>query len=100
VSLPYAQAARAQLGLSIDDGPATVSTVCLTGWYAARFFDGDFTETAGSLSPGDVDEAILFLLAYGQDESVLPHVDVSGFELVGAFRDGFLEGGTACDLGF
>jgi predicted metalloprotease len=100
VSLPYAQAARAQLGLSIDDGPATVSTVCLTGWYAARFFDGDFAETAGSLSPGDVDEAILFLLAYAGSESVLPNVDVSGFELVGAFRDGFLEGGTACDLGF
>jgi predicted metalloprotease len=101
VSLPYAQAARSQLGLPIDDGPATVSTVCLTGWYAARFFAGDFEESADtSLSPGDVDEAILFLLAYGQTDSVLPNVDVSGFELVGAFRDGFLEGGTACDLGF
>jgi predicted metalloprotease len=101
VSLPYAQAARAQLGLSIDDGPATVSTVCLTGWYTARFFDGDFAGPEGtSLSPGDVDEAILFLLAYGQTDSVLPNVDVSGFELVGAFRSGFLEGGTACDLGF
>ncbi|MGY1642472.1 hypothetical protein ACI782_15300 [Geodermatophilus sp. SYSU D00703] len=98
VSLPYAQAARAQLGLSIDDGAATVSTVCLTGWYTARFFDGDFADVT-SLSPGDVDEAIVFLLTYGQTDTVLPNVEASGFELVGAFRDGFLQGGTACDLG-
>ncbi|MGY1710940.1 hypothetical protein ACI8AC_15660 [Geodermatophilus sp. SYSU D00758] len=97
ISLPYAQAARAQLGLSTDDSAGTVSTVCLTGWYAARFFDGDFEGT--QLSPGDVDEAILFLLGHGQDDSVLPNVELSGFELVGAFRDGFLQGGTACDLG-
>jgi hypothetical protein len=99
LSLPYAQAARAQLGLSIDDSAATVSTVCLTGWYTARFFSGDFSDTT-ELSPGDVDEAILFLLAYGRTDSVLPNVEASGFELVGAFRDGFLQGGTACDLGF
>ncbi|MGK5114987.1 MULTISPECIES: neutral zinc metallopeptidase [unclassified Geodermatophilus] len=99
VSLPYAQAARSQLGLSIDDSAATVSTVCLTGWYTARFFSGDFSDTT-ELSPGDVDEAILFLLAYGRTDSVLPNVEASGFELVGAFRSGFLQGGTACDLGF
>jgi predicted metalloprotease len=98
VSLPYAQAARAQLGLSIDDGAATVSTVCLTGWYTARLFDGDFRDVT-TLSPGDVDEAIVFLLTYGQTDAVLPDVEASGFELVGAFRDGFLQGGTACDLG-
>jgi predicted metalloprotease len=98
VSLPYAQAARTQLGLSTDDSAATVSTVCLTGWYTARFFEGDFREVT-ELSPGDVDEAIIFLLTYGQTDSVLPNVEASGVELVGAFRDGFLEGGTACDLG-
>jgi predicted metalloprotease len=98
VSLPYAQAARAQLGLPIDDGAATVSTVCLTGWYTARFFDGDFRDVT-TLSPGDVDEAIIFLLTYGQTDAVLANVTASGFELVGAFRDGFLQGGTACDLG-
>lgn len=98
VSLAYAQAARAQLGLSIDDSAATVSTVCLTGWYTARFFSGDFAEST-TLSPGDVDEAITFLLTYGQTDQVLPNVESSGFELVGAFRAGFLEGGTACDVG-
>ena len=52
------------------------------------------------ISPGDVDEAVQFLLEYGVRPGGLPeHVDASGFELVGAFRTGFLQGGDACDLG-
>ncbi|SFL50961.1 hypothetical protein [Geodermatophilus ruber] len=98
IALPYALAARDQLGLSTDDGAATRSAVCLTGWYTADFFAGDFREVT-SLSPGDVDEAVSFLLTYGQTESVLPDTGLSGFELVGAFRDGFLHGGGGCDVG-
>ena len=32
------------------------------------------------------------------DDEVFPNLDASGFELVGAFRTGFLEGGDACEL--
>ena len=48
------------------------------------------------LSPGDIDEAVQFLLQYGVDDRVFPNVDASGFELVGAFRNGFLDGADAC----
>jgi hypothetical protein len=98
VSLAYAQAARAQLGLSIDDATAVSSAVCLTGWYAGRFWTGDFADV-GSLSPGDVDEAAVFLLTYGQEEGVFPNTELSGFEMVDAFRDGFLNGGAGCEIG-
>ncbi|WP_409329825.1 hypothetical protein [Trujillonella humicola] len=94
-ALPYAQAVRAHLGLAPDD---TTATVCLTGAYTAAFFNGDFQENT-TLSPGDVDEAIQFLLTYGQTESVLPDVDATGFELVGAFRAGFLGGPGAAPCG-
>lgn len=97
VALPYAQAARAFLGRSTDDADATESEVCLTGSFSAAFFNGDF-DAGGqgtTLSPGDLDEAILFLLSYGQTESVLPHTGKTGFELVGAFRNGFLQGAAA-----
>jgi predicted metalloprotease len=97
ISLPYALAVRAQAGLSTDDGRATRSAVCLTGWYEAQIFNGAFSGVR--LSPGDVDEAVEFLLAYGVSESVFPDVDASGFELLQAFRTGFLEGGTGCDVG-
>jgi predicted metalloprotease len=99
VSLAYAQSARAQLGLSIDDAAAVNSAVCLTGWYAGRFWTGDFQAQDISISPGDVDEAAIFLLTYGQEEGVFPNTELSGFEMVDAFRDGFLNGGAGCDVG-
>jgi predicted metalloprotease len=97
VALPYAEAARATLGLPTDTPEATISSVCLTGSYTARVFSGDFD--AGTLSPGDVDEAIIFLLTYGQTASVLPNTGSTGFELVGAFRAGFLQGAGAPECG-
>ena len=100
MALPYALAVRDQAGLSVDDGAAMRSAVCLTGWYEAQWYDdafGDLLEA--EISPGDLDEAVQFLLQYGVDDQVFPDVDTSGFELVGAFRTGFLYGGEACDLG-
>ena len=97
LSLPYALAARDQLGRSTDDGAATRSAVCLTGWYEAQIFNGAFPDVR--ISPGDVDEAVEFLLQYGVDPSVFPDTDLSGFELLVQFRAGFLQGGGPCDVG-
>jgi hypothetical protein len=100
ISLPYSLAARSDLGLSIDDEAATRSAVCLTGWYAAQVFNGAFAGTAGvRISPGDIDEAVTFLLTYGLSDRVFPNVEASGFELLRAFRNGFLRGGGPCDVG-
>jgi predicted metalloprotease len=100
MSLPYSLAVRDQAGLSVDDGAATRSAVCLTGWYEAQWFNGAFSaSTDGAvISPGDIDEAVQFLLEYGVRPEVFPNTSASGFELVGAFRTGFLQGGDACDL--
>jgi hypothetical protein len=38
------------------------------------------------------------LLDHGVDSRVFPGLDASGFELVGAFRNGFLHGGADCAL--
>jgi predicted metalloprotease len=97
ISLPYALAARSQLGLSTDDGAATRSAVCLTGWYEAQIFSGQFRTL--TISPGDIDEAVEFLLRYGVEESVFPDTDATGFELLEQYRAGFLTGGTQCDIG-
>jgi predicted metalloprotease len=97
ISLPYAIAARSQLGRSTDDAAATRSAVCLTGWYTSQVFNESFKDV--TLSPGDVDEAVRFLLKYGVSGDVFPNVHATGFELLRAFRDGFLEGGSACDVG-
>jgi predicted metalloprotease len=100
ISLPYALSARDQAGLSVNDGAATRSAVCLSGWYTAQWYNGAFQDTVEAvISPGDIDEAVIFLLEYGVNPKVFPNVDTSGFELVGAFRAGFLQGGSACDIG-
>ena len=91
---------RDQAGLSTDDGAATRSAVCLTGWYEAQWFNGAFElqHRRRGHQPGDIDEAVQFLLEYGVRPEVFPNTSASGFELVGAFRTGFLQGGDACDL--
>jgi len=96
-SLPYAQAGREQLGLSTDGEEAVRSAVCLTGWFSAEFRDGAFRPI--EISPGDIDESVQFLLEYGTEPSVFPDVDLTGFQLVDLFRNGFFDGVRACDVG-
>jgi predicted metalloprotease len=96
-SLPYALAARDQLRLSTDDEEAIRSSVCLTGWFSQVFSQTPLHDV--EISPGDIDEAVQFLLTYGTDPSVLPEVSLTGFQLVDLFRSGFFEGAAACDVG-
>ncbi len=96
VALPYGLAVRDQLGLSTDDEDAVRSAVCMSGWYTAEVRAG----RAGgpSISPGDVDESVQFLLAFGGEPEVVPEADLTGFQLVDLFRTGFFEGLDACGL--
>jgi predicted metalloprotease len=95
IAIPYAQAVRDELGLSTADEDALRSAVCLTGWYAARVYNG---QARLRISPGDIDESVRFLLTYGNSPTVLPTADLTGFELVDLFRNGFETGLGACDL--
>ncbi|MGY1616566.1 hypothetical protein ACI797_07425 [Geodermatophilus sp. SYSU D00691] len=97
LSLPYSLAVRAQLGLPTAGARATRSAVCLTGWYAAQLAGGAVPGVA--TGPGDVDEAVQFLLVHGVEERVLPGSGLRGFDLLRAFRDGFLRGGGPCGVG-
>jgi len=98
VALPYSLAVRDQLGLSTDDQAAMRSALCLTGWYAAKVFNGQAGPKV-EISPGDIDESVRFLLTYGKDPHVLGAADLSGFQEVDLFRAGFTEGLGACDVG-
>jgi predicted metalloprotease len=97
VSVPYALAARDQLGLSADDGAAYRSAVCLSGWFGNQLVGNRLN--SARVSPGDLDESVQFLLRYAGDPAVLPGVDLTGFQLVDRYRAGFVGGPRACDLG-
>ncbi|MBN1093644.1 hypothetical protein JKP75_14415 [Blastococcus sp. TML/M2B] len=96
VSLPYGLAVRDQLGLSTEGEDAVRSTVCMSGFYTAQVRAGAGGEY--SISPGDVDESVQFLLAFGGEPEVVPGADLTGFQLVDLFRSGFFEGLDACGL--
>jgi predicted metalloprotease len=97
ISIPYALAAREQLGLSTDDQDAIRSAVCLTGAFTAYVLNGD--STVLSISPGDVDESVSFLLEYSDDPDAFAEADLTGFQLVDVFRGGVVQGPAACDIG-
>ncbi|TFV50477.1 hypothetical protein [Blastococcus sp. TF02A-35] len=97
IAVPYALGARDQLGLDPADPDAIRSAVCLTGWFSAQLFDREIPDVL--ISPGDLDESVLFLLTYGVEEDVLGAAELSGFQLVDVFRGGFVEGARACDVG-
>ncbi|WP_142024464.1 hypothetical protein [Blastococcus colisei] len=97
IAVPYALAARSQLGLGSADPDALRSAVCLAGWFSAAVFDREVPGVQAS--PGDLDESVLFLLVYGVEDDVLGAADLSAFQLVDLFRAGFVEGVSACDVG-
>ncbi len=101
VSIPYALDARDQLGLSTDDAEAIRSAVCSTGAYGRALFEQQIDQPVDppvGISPGDLDEGVLFLLTYGGDPEVIPDVELTGFQLVDIFRTGFTRGVEACGL--
>jgi predicted metalloprotease len=101
VSIPYALDVRDQLGLSTDDGEAIRSAVCATGAYGRALFEQQIQQPVDppvGISPGDLDEGVLFLLTYGGDPEIIPDVDLTGFQLVDIFRTGFTRGVEPCGL--
>jgi predicted metalloprotease len=76
--------------------PAGAATTCLTGAYTGRLFDA---ADGFRLSPGDLDEAVQVLLAadwVARDASGASDPADHGFERIGRFRTGLLDGPAAC----
>jgi predicted metalloprotease len=97
IAIPFGLAARDQLGLSTGDQDAIRSAVCLAGAFTAGVLNGQ--SDVLSISPGDADESVSFLLEYSDDPDVLADSGLTGFQLVDVFRSGVFEGLAACDIG-
>jgi predicted metalloprotease len=97
IAIPYGLAVRDQLGLSTDDPDAIRSAVCLAGAFTAGVLSGQ--STVLSISPGDADESVSFLLEYSDDPDVFAESGLTGFQLVDVFRGGVFEGPSACGIG-
>lgn len=101
VAIPYSLSVLQALDQPIDGAEALSSAVCLAGWYSSTFADGDIPfegENESSISPGDIDEAVIFLVEQATRREVLPEAELSGFQLVDFFRRGFVVGPDACGV--
>jgi predicted metalloprotease len=101
LAIPYGLDARDQLGLSTDDEDAIRSAVCSTGAYGRALFDQQIEQPVDppvGISPGDIDEGVVFLLTYGNDPAVITDANLTGFQLVDIFRAGFTRGVEPCGL--
>ncbi len=96
VGLPWAMAAREQLGLPVTGPAALASAACTVGWMTGLALAGDLPGQEHSLSPGDVDEAALVLLDAAEDPELVPAAELPATALVDAFRRGFESAGDAC----
>jgi hypothetical protein len=80
----WASSVQHQLGKTIGTDAARRGAECLAGAWAA--------DTASSLSPGDLDEAVTVLVAAGKGNTDRG----TAFERVAAFRAGFRHGPSKC----
>jgi predicted metalloprotease len=89
VATAWASSVEHQLGVPVGTDEARRGAECLAGAWAA--------DLSSKLSPGDLDEAIMVLVAAGQASTARDGADRgTAFDRVAAFRAGFKHGPSQC----
>jgi predicted metalloprotease len=89
----FARAAQDRRGASTTDRAGQLTVDCLAGAWTNDLLRRDATSEAIRLSPGDLDEAVAALLAFGRaGDSGGP----TAFDRIDAYRKGVLTGLGAC----
>jgi len=89
----YVQTIQGIPGVTDNSLAAVLQADCYTGGWAAAFYNGYLS--AGSLSPGDLDETVQALLVYSRARGVSSDIPIS-FVRVRFFRQGFFSGYRSC----
>ena len=94
----WSEAAQEALDSTLTGEPRALLSDCLTGAWAADLIpdaSGHTSRDLATIEAGDLDEAIQAALVVG-DESSDDNVIGSGFEKIASFREGVLDGISAC----
>jgi predicted metalloprotease len=89
----FARAAQDRRGASTTDRAGQLAVDCLAGSWTYDLLHRRGTTEGITLSPGDLDEAVAALLAFGR---ATEGTGTSAFGRIGAYRNGVLHGLTAC----
>ncbi len=88
----FARAVQARRGTPAKDRAGQMAVDCLAGSWTYDLLHRPAGSTV-RLSPGDLDEAVAALLTFGRSAD---STEASAFDRIAAFRQGVLEGLTAC----
>jgi predicted metalloprotease len=97
IARQYAYAAQARLGILDDTLASNLQADCFAGLYASSGFLDNRPNQVLSLSPGDLDEAVVAFLQTSDDPSGEEMSVGTAFQRFDAFRSGFIEGTPACE---
>ncbi|MEU7907624.1 neutral zinc metallopeptidase [Actinoplanes sp. NPDC049118] len=90
----FARAAQHRRGASTREAAGQLAVDCLAGSWTNDLLNRDDSGRTTRLSPGDLDEAVAALLAFGRAaEGSGP----SAFDRIAAYRKGVLQGLPACE---
>ncbi|MFI5896145.1 neutral zinc metallopeptidase [Actinoplanes sp. NPDC051513] len=89
----YARAVQHRRGQSTQGSAGQLAVDCLNGSWTYDLLHRPKKSDVTTLSPGDLDEAVAALLALGRATG---ESGASGFERIAAYRDGVLNGLSAC----
>lgn len=95
----YAYAAQVRLGNDANTLASNLQADCFAGLYAASGFLANRPNQVLTLSPGDLDEAVIAFLQTSDSADARDGEMTVGtaFQRFDAFRSGFMQGTTACD---
>jgi hypothetical protein len=88
----YARAAQHRRGQPTQ-GNGQLTVDCLNGSWTNDLLHRDAQIRTTTLTPGDLDEAVAALLAFGRATA---GSGPTGFERIAAYRDGVMKGLSAC----
>jgi predicted metalloprotease len=89
----YARAAQHRRGASTQDAAGQLTVDCLAGSWTHDMLHRAHPSQSIQLSPGDLDEAVAALLAFGR---ATDGTGPSAFDRIAAYRKGVLNGLSAC----
>ena len=93
----YAYAAQVRLGNTDNTRGTNLQADCFAGLYASSGFLDNRPNQVLTLSPGDLDEAVIAFLQTSDDPEGVAMTVGTAFQRFDAFRSGFIDGTTACD---
>ncbi|MFV0534583.1 MAG: neutral zinc metallopeptidase [Cumulibacter sp.] len=96
IALGYGEAIQDVSGVEDDSPEGFAARLCLVGAYAGAAFETTVAQVQSpfgtlQLSAGDLDEAVMLMIAIGQDDAIINTYGMDSFDRIDTFRQAVLD---------